>query len=65
MISTLNSHATSLADPTQYNKQIVVTPDVAIELIEYKNLCDLRANELKDHEDLQKTELSRSLKQLS
>lgn len=58
MISTLNSHATSLADPTQYNKQIVVTPDVAIELIEYKNLCDLRANELKDHEDLQRAELS-------
>lgn len=58
MISTLNTHTTSLAEPSCYNKQIIVTPDVAIELIEYKNLCDLRANELKDHEDLQRAELS-------
>ena len=58
MISTLNTHTTSLADPMHYNKQIMVTPDVAIELIEYKNLCDIRANDLKDHEDLQRAELA-------
>lgn len=58
MIAALNSHTTSLADPSCYNKQIMVTQDVAIELIEYKNLCDIRANELKDHEDLQRAELS-------
>ena len=58
LINTLNTHTTSLADPTFYNKQIMVTPDVAIELIEYKNLCDIRANELKDHEDLQRAELA-------
>lgn len=58
MISTLNTHATSLADPSMYGKTIDVTPAVAIELLEYKNLCDLRANELKDHEDLQRAEMS-------
>lgn len=57
MIASLHTHTTSLADPTMYNRQITVTPDVAIELIEYRNLCDIRANSLKDHEDLQRAEL--------
>ena len=57
-ITTLNAHATSLAEVSNYNKQIMVPKDVAIELINYQTLCDIRANELKDHEDLARAELT-------
>ena len=57
-IATLNSHTTALAEMSNYNRQITVSKDVAIELINYQTFCDIRANELKDHEDLASAELT-------
>lgn len=47
-----------LADPTMYAQKITMEDDVAIELLTYKNDCEKRADEMADHEEIRKAELS-------
>lgn len=49
---------TDLADPTKYGWEITVPDNVAIELLQYKIDCEKIAEELADHEEIRKAELS-------
>lgn len=47
-----------LADPAMYGWTVTVADDVAIELLTYKQNCEKAADELPDHEEIRKAELS-------
>ena len=47
-----------LADIDNFGKDIEVSRDVTIELLKYKDYCELRAYELPEHKEIQKAELS-------
>ncbi len=47
-----------LADQLNYNKNILVSKDVSLALIEYKMHCEEIADSLGDHEEFRKAELS-------
>lgn len=51
-------HFTQLADPAMFNWKMVVEDDVAIQLLSYKIDCEHRAEELAEHEEVKKAELS-------
>lgn len=48
----------NLADPARFNWQLTVSDDISIKLIEYKSECERKADELPDHEEIKKAELS-------
>ena len=47
----------ALADPVNFGKNLTMTKDVSLLLIEYKLQCDRIANGMRDHEDMLKAEL--------
>lgn len=47
-----------LADPSKYHWKMTMDDDVAIQLITYKIWCEQRADQLKEHEEIRKAELS-------
>ena len=51
-------HFTLLADPAKYNWNMTVADDVAIELLEYKEICEDIADNLGDHDEIKKAEIS-------
>jgi hypothetical protein len=53
----LSSQFESLADKAQYNKSLITSKDVAIKLISYKQYCESRAKDMKDHESTRRAEL--------
>lgn len=48
----------TLADPARFGWQITLEDDVAIKLIEYKIACEVAADTLAEHKEVQKAELS-------
>lgn len=57
-INMLASHFALLADPVKYNWQMTVEDDVGIELLTYKIHCEKLADEMAEHEDIRKAEIS-------
>lgn len=51
-------HFVNLADPSKYNWTIEVPDEVAIRLLEYKIECERIADNLPEHEEIKKAELS-------
>jgi len=49
---------TKFADPRYYNHTLDVPKDVGIELISYRLQCEATANEMPEHEEIRKAELS-------
>lgn len=57
-IRSLHDRLEDLADPTNFNKSITVSKAVTLELITYQQDCHKRASTLKDHQDMEKAELT-------
>lgn len=57
-INTWADHFGFLADPVKFNWHMTVEDDVGIELLDYKIQCERLANQLPEHEEIQKNELS-------
>lgn len=51
------SHFATLADPAKFGWKMTVDDEVGIQLMAYKMWCEQRAEELADHEEIQKAEL--------
>ena len=49
---------TKFADPRYYNHTLDVPKDVGVELISYRLQCEAMANEMPEHEEIRKAELS-------
>lgn len=52
------NHFMQLADPSKFNWKIFVDDSVAIELLTYKIACEKIADELPEHEEIKKAEVS-------
>jgi hypothetical protein len=48
----------TLADPTNFNRNITVSKDVSLEVITYKQHCEKLAEKLGEHQEMQKAELA-------
>ena len=57
-VSQWANHFHSLADGTKYGWRMVVEDDVGIALIAYKSHCEHLADQMADHEDIRKAEIS-------
>lgn len=57
-IAKWNKHFTNLADPSKFNWEMSIADATSIKLIEYKTICEKKADELPDHEEIKKAELS-------
>lgn len=57
-VSKWADHFYRLADPAMYGWKLQVQDDVAIKLLEYKIECEKAADQLADHEEIRKAELS-------
>ena len=51
-------HFTNLADPARFNWEMSISDSTSITLIEYKSLCEKKADALPEHEEIKKAELS-------
>lgn len=58
LIDKWSYHFEELAAPEKFNWKMEVEDDVAIELIAYKTHCETISDQLADHEDIKKAELS-------
>ena len=64
-VEELSDRLENLADIINANKKLVITKATCILLNEYQLVCEARANQLPDHQEIQKSELSnRSFKVL-
>lgn len=52
------NHFHSLADPARFNWVMDVPDEVSIELLTYKIACERKADELQEHDEIRKAELS-------
>lgn len=52
------THFHKLADPSMYGWRMEVDDDVAIRLLEYKIACERAAEEMAEHEEIRKAEIS-------
>lgn len=52
------AHFHGLADPSMFGWKMLVEEEVGIELLKYKIACDLEAEQLPDHAEIQKAEMS-------
>ena len=57
-ITKWTNHFHSLADPSIFGWKMVVEDEVAIQLLSYKIQCEHAADQLAEHEDIKKAELS-------
>jgi hypothetical protein len=51
------NHFSNLGDVTKYDMGITVPENVAIELLKYRILCEERADQLAEHEEIKKAEM--------
>lgn len=58
VVNKWSNHFHKLADPANYGWKMTVEDDVAIQLLTYKIECEKAAQELREHEEIQKAELS-------
>lgn len=54
----ISNHLGRLANPINFHKELTMSKDVSLELIQYKLECERLADELKEHEDIRNAELS-------
>lgn len=52
------NHFHNLADPAMFNWKMEVSDAVGIKLIEYKSACERAADDMPEHEDIKKAEIS-------
>lgn len=52
------NHFTNLADPSKFNWEMSIADATSIKLIEYKIQCEKKADQLPEHEEIKKAELS-------
>jgi hypothetical protein len=57
-ISLLHNHFTSLATTNNFNKVIIVPNDVETLLVEYHQMCESIADDMKEHEEIRKAEIA-------
>lgn len=57
-INLLATHFALLADPVKFNWEMTVEDAVGIELLTYKIQCEKLADEMAEHEDIRKAEIS-------
>ena len=57
-IKTLSIRLARLADITNFNTVLTISKDVTIDIIKYQLECEQIANELPDHQEIQKAEIS-------
>ena len=57
-MSRWNQFLTKFADPRYYNHTLDVPKEVGVELISYRLQCEAMANEMPEHEEIRKAELS-------
>jgi hypothetical protein len=53
-----SQHFHKLADPAMFGWKMMVEEPVAIALLDYKQKCEVKADDMADHEDVKKAELS-------
>lgn len=58
MVDKWATHFTMLADPAMFGRKIYLPDDVGIELLEYRIECERIADELPEHEEIKKAEIS-------
>lgn len=58
MVDKWAQHFHDLADPSMFNWKMTVADDVAIRLLDYKIECERVADQMADHEEIRKAELS-------
>ena len=58
IIANLSKGFTQLADPLTHMWEMALPDDVAIELVQYRILCETEADKLPDHCEMQKAELN-------
>ena len=58
MIDKWADHFAKLAEPSMYKWAMQVPDDVAIQLVEYKIACEKAADQMKEHEQIRKAEMS-------
>lgn len=54
----LADHLESLADIVNHGRKLVVSEDTSIKVIDYQLYCEDRADALKDHQEIQKAEMT-------
>ena len=54
----ISNKLAALADPINFNTKIKMDKDITIKLIEYRLLCDKRAEEFTEFEEIQKAEMT-------
>lgn len=54
----LSDQFTSLADPVNQNRSLIMSTDVAKQVFEYQIICQERASKLKEHQEIQRAELT-------
>jgi len=57
-INSLNRHMESLAEESNYGKQITIDKPTTIELLTYQQDCQRRASLLKEHQEMEKAEIT-------
>jgi hypothetical protein len=57
-IEDLSDRFYTLADPAHFNKSLDITKEVTLELIEYQMHCEELADDLPDHQEMQKAEIT-------
>lgn len=57
-IEQLSDKLALLASPNNFNKQLLMTRDVSILVLEYKLQCDKEADSYPDHEEIKKAEIA-------
>lgn len=58
LIESLSNRFASLASDVHYGKEIEISKDVSLSLIEYKLYCENLADSMGEHEDMRKAEIS-------
>jgi hypothetical protein len=54
----ISNRLAALADPINFGTKIQINKDMTLKLIEYRLMCEKRAEEFKDFEEIQKAEMS-------
>ena len=57
-IDRLKNRFKDLADQSNYRRKLVVPKETAIELIAYRQLCEKKANEFREHDHIKSAEMS-------
>lgn len=57
-LMSISHKLSNLADPINFGTRVQMTKDITLKLIEYKLMCEKRAEDFRDFEEIQKAEMS-------